>query len=158
MKDTENGGLSKEEMDRYFPSSDRPTDREGVLIDTGNRPRRTDSVTPKQDDEARSRENREKNNFSVLSGDLDTINTKIKNFLTARRGGSKDTISTVIIRDMAEAIIDKMNNIRRNKPGEEFTDIQAKLDQLTDGLDQMGMRTFADNYFKSQKPPMRKAA
>lgn len=158
--------LSEAEMKKYFGTPDGKKDKEGVLILDDHRtelPRRPErgasNQTPDDNaDDLKARETRETNKLQILAGDLNTLNSKVNGFLLAKRTGTKDNFTSSIIRDMADAVIDKMDEIRKSNPDEQFDDMEDKLTQLADGLEEMGMGTFANNYIRPKNQPLRKAA
>lgn len=157
MARLENGGLSPAEMAKYFGKPTESTDREGVLIMENDRPPERPTPQPDRAAPGVTRES-QNNNRNLLKNDLSKLNNEIRNFLISGRSGIADRISIARFKDAAESIVDQKNRIKSSEPNVQFNEIDDQLVQLADGLNRIGMETFAENYIRPKTPPMRRAA
>lgn len=143
----QNGGLSPEDMAKFFGTPDGKTDAEGVLImddAEGGQPKKEQASAPEKNlptDAQLAAENKQSKEFhadsqlQVLSREIDDILNQIHTAQVGKMGGKKDNFSDLIIRNLARDLAIKVGAEQKKQNTDS---IQGKLARLGEELSKLG--------------------
>jgi len=151
-----NGGLSPEEMARFFGTPGGKADKHGVLIDEKeySQPARERDKQPEKfqpsdaqlaAEDKRSGEFRESNDLKVLGMNLDAIMDKVHSMQISKIGGQKNNGMDLIIRSMVRDFVSDIK-IAQGK-GQDTEGILGRIGVLGEELNRLApdMKSYLDN-------------